>query len=126
VATVDLIATGDRALAAGDWTGARAAFERALAGGESAEALDGLGQALWWLNELAEALELRQRAYAEFVRRGERGRAIGIAVFLAREFFMVPTRCSPVSTPATWSAPSSGAGSSRGSRASTAASRCSP
>jgi tetratricopeptide (TPR) repeat protein len=89
VATVNSIATGQRALAAGDWTGARSAFEQALADGETAEALDGLGQALWWLNEPAEALELRQRAYAEFVRRRERPPAIGIAVFLAREFFTV-------------------------------------
>ena len=89
MATVNSIATGQRALAAGDWTGARSAFEQALADGETVEALDGLGQALWWLNEPAEALELRQRAYAEFVRRRERPPAIGIAVFLAREFFTV-------------------------------------
>jgi DNA-binding CsgD family transcriptional regulator len=89
VAAIDLIASGQRALAVGDWAGARSAFEQALADREAAEALDGLGQALWWRNDPARALELRQRAYAEYVRRGERAPAIGIAVFLAREYFLV-------------------------------------
>ena len=84
-----LIGVGEQALAAGDWAGARTAFEQALGEDETAEALDGLGQALWWQNEPGAAIELRQRAYAEFVRRAERARAIGIAVFLAREFFML-------------------------------------
>jgi DNA-binding CsgD family transcriptional regulator len=84
-----LIVSGERALAAGDWPAARLAFEDALKERETAEALDGLGQALWWQNEPGAAIELRQRAYAEFVRRADRARAIGIAVFLAREFFML-------------------------------------
>jgi ATP/maltotriose-dependent transcriptional regulator MalT len=84
-----LIVSGERALAAGDWPAARVAFEDALKERETAEALDGLGQALWWQNEPGAAIELRQRAYAEFVRRADRARAIGIAVFLAREFFML-------------------------------------
>ena len=89
VDTPELIAVGQRGLAAGDWSAGGAAFEQALAAGETAEALDGLGQALWWQNEPDSAIELRQRAYAEFVRRGEAARAIAIAVFLAREFFML-------------------------------------
>jgi DNA-binding NarL/FixJ family response regulator len=89
VATADLIGDGQRALAAGNWPAARTAFEEALAEDETAEGLDGLGQALWWQNEPGAAIELRQRAYAEFVRRGDSARAIGIAVFLAREYFML-------------------------------------
>jgi DNA-binding CsgD family transcriptional regulator len=89
VETTELIAAGQQALGAGDWAAARAAFEQALDPAETAEALDGLGQALWWQNEPGKAIELRQRAYAEFVRRGENSPAIGIAVFLAREFFML-------------------------------------
>jgi DNA-binding CsgD family transcriptional regulator/tetratricopeptide (TPR) repeat protein len=85
----DPIAVGQQALATGDWSAARHAFEQALTETETAEALDGLGQALWWQNEPGAAIELRQRAYAEFVRRGESAPAIGIAVFLAREFFML-------------------------------------
>jgi DNA-binding NarL/FixJ family response regulator len=89
MATADLIGAGQRALAAGNWPAARAAFEEALADDDAAEALDGLGQALWWQNEPGAAIELRQRAYADFVRRGDSARAIGIAVFLAREYFML-------------------------------------
>jgi DNA-binding CsgD family transcriptional regulator len=89
VGVAGLISVGEEALAAGDWAAARTAFEQALGEDETAEALDGLGQALWWQNEPGAAIELRQRAYAEFVRRAERARAIGIAVFLAREFFML-------------------------------------
>ena len=80
---------GSRSLALGDWPSARAAFERSLSDACTAEALDGLGQALWWQNELVRALELREAAYAEFVRRGERAKAGAIAVFLAREYFTV-------------------------------------
>lgn len=84
-----LVAAGTRALDAGEWTTARTAFEESLETGESPEALDGLGQALWWQNELVRAIDLRERAYGEFVRRGERARAGAIAVFLAREYFTV-------------------------------------
>lgn len=86
---MDLIAEGSRALDAGDWAAARGFFEEALKEGESPESLDGLGQALWWQNELVSAIELRERAYAEFARRGESARAGAIAVFLAREYFFV-------------------------------------
>jgi DNA-binding CsgD family transcriptional regulator len=78
-----------RALDTGDWSAARASFEESLRAGETPEALDGLGQAVWWQNELARAIELRERAYTEFVRRDDRARAAAIAVFLAREYFTV-------------------------------------
>ena len=39
------------ALAAGDWSAARAGFEAAVAEDESPEALSGLGTALFWLGE---------------------------------------------------------------------------
>jgi DNA-binding CsgD family transcriptional regulator len=89
VSAVDLIAAGRRALDAGDWAAARELFEESLKAGESAESLDGLGQALWWQNQLVQALELRERAYTEFARRGESARAGAIAVFLAREYFFI-------------------------------------
>jgi hypothetical protein len=44
---------GQAALAGGDWTGAREAFEALLAVAEQAEALEGLGWALWWLDRVA-------------------------------------------------------------------------
>ncbi len=87
VATADgSLARGHEALAAGDWQAARAAFEQALARADSAEALDGLGRALWWLREEREAVVARERAYAAFRRDGELARAARIALWLSREY----------------------------------------
>ena len=60
---------GIRALDAGDWAGARAAFEVALARDDSAEARMGLGDALAWQGEIDAAVQAWQRAYGRF-RRG--------------------------------------------------------
>jgi DNA-binding CsgD family transcriptional regulator len=68
VATEGLLATGRAALELGRWAEARTAFERALAQGETAESLDGLGTALWWLGETRASVECRTRAYAMFRR----------------------------------------------------------
>lgn len=65
------VQTGRQALERGDWAAARSAFEAALEGHESPEALDGLGQALFWQCEYAASIELRERAYAGFRARGE-------------------------------------------------------
>jgi DNA-binding CsgD family transcriptional regulator/predicted negative regulator of RcsB-dependent stress response len=81
----DCIASGQAALAAGDWQRARDSFERALEEEESAEGHDGLGQALWWLNRIEEAHRHRSRAYLEYKKRGDLPRAAGIAAWLARE-----------------------------------------
>lgn len=71
---------------AGDWAAARLAFEAALrVEGDSPEAHDGLGQALWWLNEIEAAHEHRTLAYLGFKQQGEVRRASRIAVWLARE-----------------------------------------
>jgi DNA-binding CsgD family transcriptional regulator len=85
----DPLAAGGAALAAGDWVTARDAFRRVLDGGDvdesgvaaevAAEALLGLAGALWWLGELHEAIELRERAYAAFQRRGDVARAAFVA-----------------------------------------------
>jgi DNA-binding CsgD family transcriptional regulator len=84
-----LIESGVAALDRGDWSAARVAFEGILGEESNAEALDGLGQALWWQNELTRAIELRERAYAGFVRMGQPARAAAIAVWLGREYFTV-------------------------------------
>jgi hypothetical protein len=42
--------TGEAALARGAWTEAREAFEAALLERESPHALEGLGNAAWWLD----------------------------------------------------------------------------
>ncbi len=73
---------GQRALEAGDWIGARDAFQAALQLGETPEALNGLGTALWWLGATQESIGARERAYAAFRRRHDRGEAAGIALEL--------------------------------------------
>ncbi len=85
-ASGDLLARGHAALVSGDWEGARAAFEEALASTDSPEALDGLGRSLWWLRDERGAVVQRERAYAGFRRDGELARAARIALWLAREY----------------------------------------
>jgi DNA-binding CsgD family transcriptional regulator len=76
---------------------ARAAFERgefraacelygaALAEERGAEALDGLGEALWLSGEIDAGIARREEAYAEFRRSGEVARAAEIALWLVVE-----------------------------------------
>jgi DNA-binding NarL/FixJ family response regulator len=82
----DNLAAGYEALATGDWSAARKAFEHALASSDSPEALDGLGRALWWLREERDAVVQRERAYAGFRRDGDLARAARIALWLSREY----------------------------------------
>ena len=75
-----LIAAGASALADGRWADARAAFEAALAEEESPEALDGLGESLWWLGDPLSSLTHRERAYVGFRRAGDPVRAARAAL----------------------------------------------
>ena len=69
-----------------DWEAARDAFAAALeADPGDPEALDGLGQSLWWLGERDSAIDRRRQAYAEYQRRGDAVRAGGLATYLAGE-----------------------------------------
>ena len=69
-----------------DWAAARSLFAEALeADPDDPEALDGLGQALWWLTERDAAIELRTRAFAGYRRRGDERAAARLAVYLAGE-----------------------------------------
>jgi len=69
-----------------DWALARDAFAEALTEQPGdAEALDGLGQSLWWLGEREAAIERRREAYAAYQRGGEALRAGGLATYLAGE-----------------------------------------
>jgi DNA-binding CsgD family transcriptional regulator len=83
------LARGYEALAVGNWSDARAAFEAAVRTSESPEALDGLGRSLWWLREGREAIVCRERAYSGFRREGELGRAARVALWLSREYALV-------------------------------------
>jgi LuxR family transcriptional regulator, maltose regulon positive regulatory protein len=74
------------ALSAGDWTTARAGFARALEAETTPEALEGLGLAHWWLNEVVEACRARESGYRLYVERGARRSAARLALALARDY----------------------------------------
>jgi DNA-binding CsgD family transcriptional regulator/tetratricopeptide (TPR) repeat protein len=83
---IDLVSTGEQALATGDWEGAREAFSAAVNREPSPEALDGLGRTLWWLGDVDGAIEYRERAYALLRKSGDGTEAGRIALWLAREY----------------------------------------
>ena len=69
-----------------DWAAARDAFAAALEEDVGdPEALDGLGQSLWWLGDREAGIDRRREAYAAHRRRGDDREAGGIAVYLAGE-----------------------------------------
>jgi DNA-binding CsgD family transcriptional regulator len=76
------VSTGDAALGAGHWSAARDAFADALEEDETAEALLGLGEALWWLGLLEDSVRHRERAYALLRRRPDPARAAEVAIRL--------------------------------------------
>jgi tetratricopeptide (TPR) repeat protein len=77
---------GWEAFAAADWAAAQAAFASALEEEPGdPEALDGLGQSLWWLGERDAAIDRRREAYAEYRRRGDAPEAGRLATYLAGE-----------------------------------------
>ena len=78
-----LLSEGSSALEQGRWRDARSAFEAALEYGPRPQALDGLGEALWWLGDPRRSNELREQAYARFRRAGESDRAILAALGVA-------------------------------------------
>jgi ATP/maltotriose-dependent transcriptional regulator MalT len=77
------IAAGDAALKAGNWLAARDAFRKALGLGETPEALNGLGEALWWLGETSASIDYRERAYSGFRARPDPEPAVDIALGLS-------------------------------------------
>jgi DNA-binding CsgD family transcriptional regulator len=80
----ELLRSGREALEAADWERARSCFEQAAdAQGESAEVLDGLSQAVHFQGDHARAIELKERAFAAYRRRGQRVRAAELARWLA-------------------------------------------
>ncbi len=81
----DQFVAGSSALAGGRWAAARDCFELALSLEESADALDGLALAVWWLNDPDVALELRARAFARLRHDGRDTEAAAVAIWLARQ-----------------------------------------
>ena len=76
---------GYRALQEARWSEARAHFEKSLASAETPTARDGLGIALWWLNDIAASHEHRAAAIGGFRQQGDLRHAGLIAAWLARE-----------------------------------------
>jgi DNA-binding NarL/FixJ family response regulator len=81
----DHLARGASALADAEWDEAKAAFEAALECGEGAEALSGLGEAVWWLGDIERGVGLRERAYIAYRDRRDWAPAARLALWLATE-----------------------------------------
>jgi DNA-binding NarL/FixJ family response regulator/predicted negative regulator of RcsB-dependent stress response len=77
-----LLTAGGAALRSGNWPAARESFRSALDQHETAEALLGLAEALWWLGEIHDSAAYRERAYAEFRRRPDPAQAAECALVL--------------------------------------------
>ena len=87
VSGTDPLAAGRAALDRAAWEEARAIFETATAERGTAEAWDGLSQAVWWLGEEAAALAARERAYKAYREAGDRHGAARMAMWLGGDHF---------------------------------------
>ena len=79
------IEEGLRALESAQWDAAREAFEAALRGDETPDALDGLGLALWFLGDVSGAIAARERAVDGYVHAGQRDEAARLAVWVSHQ-----------------------------------------
>lgn len=77
------LAAGLEALGRGAWDEAKAAFERALADGEQAEALEGWAHAARFLGDGDASLDARARAFRAYRGRGDSRSAARVAAWLA-------------------------------------------
>jgi ATP/maltotriose-dependent transcriptional regulator MalT len=82
------LGVGHRALEEARWDDAQQAFEAVLARGESAEALDGLGLARWFLGEIAEAIASREHAFGLYVDAGSCDEAARTAVWVSHQHYV--------------------------------------
>lgn len=85
----DALSRGREALASGDWASATADFAEAVDERASADALDGLGRARWWLKDVQGAIETRTLAHRAYRREGRSIEAAAVAVWLSRELRLV-------------------------------------
>ncbi len=84
--TEHLLDRANEALASADWPLARELFTRALERGETADALEGLGMAAFFLDELELAIRSRERAYAMYRGAGRQVDAARVATALAWDY----------------------------------------
>jgi ATP/maltotriose-dependent transcriptional regulator MalT len=85
--SADLMAEGAAALARGEWIDARRHFEAVLADEETPAALEGLSDALFWLEEIGLSIERRTRACTIYQEAGDACRAARAALWLAMSYF---------------------------------------
>lgn len=78
----DRLESARAAAEAGRWEEARAAFAAAAAGDESADAVDGLGRACWWLGDVRSAIRHRERAFTLLRQAGRDDEAAIVALDL--------------------------------------------
>ena len=76
---------GWQALREGDWAGARALFEAALAQEETANGLEGLGWCGYCLDDAELTFWARERAYRRYVEQGDAASAARVAAWLAAD-----------------------------------------
>lgn len=76
---------GRRALDRGDWETARAVFQSAVDAGGSPEALDGLGQALWCLGDVAGGIAAREQAFDGYAGARRCEEAARVAVWVSHQ-----------------------------------------
>lgn len=82
------IEEANTALREGRWEDARSAFEREAARRETAEALDGLAEALWWLGRTRDSVRHRERAFTRFREAGQLARAGMAAIALSISYLV--------------------------------------
>jgi len=79
---VDPLAAGREALSRGEWEQALAYFEAASERTHSAEAIEALAMAAWWLDNAQLAIESREQAYRLYRERGDTAAAARMAIWL--------------------------------------------
>jgi DNA-binding NarL/FixJ family response regulator len=82
------LGAGQRALEGARWREARASFEAVLDRGESAQAREGLGLALWFLGEVAKGISSRECAFELYARAGRGDDAARTAVWVSHQHFV--------------------------------------
>ncbi|OGM58792.1 hypothetical protein A3A75_00710 [Candidatus Woesebacteria bacterium RIFCSPLOWO2_01_FULL_39_10] len=77
---------GNQFLTKGAWKEALKRFKKALTQKETPEALEGIGNASWWLDDSKTAFAVRARAYKLYRQKGDRRGAARIATWLAWDY----------------------------------------
>jgi len=79
------LAEGWRALEAAQWDAARTAFEAALAEGDTPDALDGFGMAIWFQAQVKEGIAARERAFEGYVAAGRCDDAARVGIWISHQ-----------------------------------------